>query len=426
MPDNPELLDGLKFENGTSSGSGDLSQKRRTDCKRRLSDRPEHGKSKISRDNHHPRSSQYVENQVMVKSPSCWIDPFKTKRDRRRITELTSTAGSMLRDVIELNQAALWHGGKIRIDRACEAAAESMVRQPKALRISFRPNEVRDLSGTHQEHTKPLQTSYSAPCISSPSAVELSQMSGGTCQEQSSTDASDSSMCGSNCASRLERASSSDRKISQGKSNFPLASIPAVDIYRSHSFYSSVVSDDSGRDSPEETTGSARDKRSTPISKSGTTSCGKEKIPQPETFTHSDTSNHRSRTGSVQTTTNGRLGNADLGLSTSNRTKSVSRECISGMDDVSAVWGTLESEDGPGRHPGEDVADNRSTSIDTSLSRMCIKDAITTDGEQNVDFLRMQSVSPVQYEWCTRLILWNHVFRCLRIHVLQLSPWRSQ
>ena len=37
MPENPELLDDLKFENGTSSGSGNLSQKRRTDCKRRLS-----------------------------------------------------------------------------------------------------------------------------------------------------------------------------------------------------------------------------------------------------------------------------------------------------------------------------------------------------------------------------------------------------
>ena len=71
MPENPELLDDLKFENGTSSGSGDLSQKRRSDCKRRLSNRPEHGKSKISRENHHQRSSQYVENQVMVKSPSC-------------------------------------------------------------------------------------------------------------------------------------------------------------------------------------------------------------------------------------------------------------------------------------------------------------------------------------------------------------------
>ena len=82
------------------------------------------------------------------------------KPDRRRTTKLTSTAGPMLRDVIELKQAALWHRGKIRIDQACEAAAEGLVRQPKALRISFRSEEVRALSGTHQEHTKSLQTSH--------------------------------------------------------------------------------------------------------------------------------------------------------------------------------------------------------------------------------------------------------------------------
>ena len=64
-----------------------------------------------------------------------------------------------------------------------------MVRQPKALRISFRSEEVRALSGTHQEHTKSLQTSHLASCISSPSAVELPHMSGGTCREQSSTEA---------------------------------------------------------------------------------------------------------------------------------------------------------------------------------------------------------------------------------------------
>ena len=52
MPENPELLSDLKFENGSSSGSGDLCQKHRSDGKRRLSNRPEHGKLKISRDNH--------------------------------------------------------------------------------------------------------------------------------------------------------------------------------------------------------------------------------------------------------------------------------------------------------------------------------------------------------------------------------------
>ena len=207
----------------------------------------------------------------------------------------------------------------------------------------------------------------------------------------------DSSMCGSNCASRPERASSSSRKISRGKGNFPLASILAADISRSHSFYSPVMSDDSGRNSREETTGSAGDKKSTPLSESGTTDCGEErKKPQPETLTHSDTGNYRSISGSVQTTTNGRLGNADLGVSASYRAESVSRECFSGMDDVSVMWSTLESKDGQGRHSGEDGADNRSTSIDTSLSRMCINDATTTDDKQNGDILRMQSVSPVQ------------------------------
>ena len=71
------------------------------------------------------------------KSPSYWIDPFQTKLDKRRTTKITRTAEPMLRDVIELKQAALWHGGKIRIDQACEAAAEGMARQPKAPRISL-------------------------------------------------------------------------------------------------------------------------------------------------------------------------------------------------------------------------------------------------------------------------------------------------
>ena len=77
-------------------------------------------------------------------------------------------------------------------------------------------------------------------------------------------------------------------------------------------------------------------------------------------------------------------------------TESVSRECIPGMDDVSVMRSPLESKDRPGRHSGEDGADNRSTSSDTSLSRMCINDATTTDGKQNGDILRMQSVSSVQ------------------------------
>ena len=213
MPENPELLNGLKFENGASSGSGDLSQKHRSDCKRKLSNRPESNKLKISRDNHPQRRSQFVENQVMVKSPFCWIDPFQTKFDNRRTTKHIRTAEPILRDIIELKQAALWHGGNIRIDQASEAAAEDMVRQPKTQRISFRSEGTRSLSGTHLEHTKSPQTAHSVSCVSSSPARESLQMSCGSCREQSSTDASDSSMCGGNCMPRPERASSSSRNV---------------------------------------------------------------------------------------------------------------------------------------------------------------------------------------------------------------------
>ena len=93
--------------------------------------------------------------------------------------------------------------------------------------------------------------------------MELPQIKCGSCREQSSKDANDSSMCGSNCASRPERACSSSRKISRGKGNFPLTSILAGDISRSHSFYSSGMPDDSGRNSREETTGSSNVSRQT-------------------------------------------------------------------------------------------------------------------------------------------------------------------
>ena len=40
---------------------------------------PEHSKLKMNRDKHSQRSSQYVENQVMIKSPPCWIDHFSNE-----------------------------------------------------------------------------------------------------------------------------------------------------------------------------------------------------------------------------------------------------------------------------------------------------------------------------------------------------------
>ena len=301
-----------------------------------------------------------------------------------------------------------------------------MVRKPKAPRISFRSEGTSSSSVTHQERSISSQTSHPPSCISSSSAAELPQMSGGTCREQSSTDASDSSMCGGNCASRPERASSSSRKVSRGKGNFPVAPIPVADIHRSYSFYSPVLSDDSGRNSREETTGSTGDKKSTPLGESGTTRCVEErKIPQPETLANSDTGDHRSRFGSVQTTTNGRLGNADFGVSASYRTERFARTHTWNERCVCHV-SPLESKDGPGRHSGKDGTDNLSTSTDTSLSRMCIDDATTTDGKQK----RRRFSDAVGFfcakDWYTHLLLWNHVFHRLRTRVQQLSLWRSR
>ena len=178
MPENPELLNDLKFENGSSSGSGDLSRKRRSYCELNVSNHPEHNKLNICRGDHPQRSSQYVENQVIVKSPSWWTDPFQARLDKRRTTERTRTEKPLLRDVIELKQAARWHGGKIRIDQASEAAAEGMMRQPKVPRISFR-SEINSSSVKHQECSTSSQTLHPPSCASSSSAVELPHMSGG-------------------------------------------------------------------------------------------------------------------------------------------------------------------------------------------------------------------------------------------------------
>ena len=98
----PDARESRVAERCASSGSGDLSQKRRPFCKPKLSNRPEYNKLKISRDDHPQRSSHYVENQVMVKSPSCWTDPFPAKLGKRRTTKITRTAEPLSRDVIEL------------------------------------------------------------------------------------------------------------------------------------------------------------------------------------------------------------------------------------------------------------------------------------------------------------------------------------
>ena len=138
------------------------------------------------------------------------------------------------------------------------------------------------------------------------------------------------------------------------------------------------MSDDSGRKSREEIAGSTGDKKSTPLGGSRKTGCGEErKIPQPETLADSATSDHRSRSGAIQTTTNGRL---DCPHSTEKRA-SRGGACLEWMTCLScgARWSRKTG--------GDDIQVKTGlTSVDTSL----------TDDKQNGDVLRMQPVSPMQ------------------------------
>ena len=157
------------------------------------------------------------------------------------------------------------------------------------------------------------------------------------------------------------------------------------------------VSDDSGRNSREETTGSTGDKKSTPLGESGTTGAvrkGKYRNQKPSPTVIPATID-RDLDPCKRPPTGGwamRISDCPHPI----EQRAFRENCIPGMDGVSVMWSPLESNDGPGRHSGKDWTDNRSTSTDTSLPRMCIGDATTTDDKQNGDVLRMQSVSFVQ------------------------------
>ena len=134
-----------------------------------------------------------------------------------------------------------------------------------------------------------------------------------------------------------------------------------------------------------------------PLIKSGPTGCREERpIPQQETLADSDTSHRRPGVGAIQATATGRLADAGFGLSALHRTKSISGECVPGVDGVSVMWSPLKPDDGPGRHSSEEETDNSTASLGASISRMCIDGATTTDDKQDGDVFRMQPVSIVQ------------------------------
>ena len=80
-----------------------------------------------------------------------WVDPFQAKFDERRLTQVAQMAEPPSRDVIELQQVALWHGVKSRISQASEAAAGGVERAPRLSRIRFRPEGISSTSIHHRE-----------------------------------------------------------------------------------------------------------------------------------------------------------------------------------------------------------------------------------------------------------------------------------
>ena len=209
-------------------------------------------------------------------------------------------------------------------------------------------------------------------------------MSGGTCREQSSTDASDSSMCGSNCTSRPERASSSSRnqeRITFRWRRFLLLTYLVVTA--SFAQLCLMTQDEIRERKLRETQETRNRPRSGNQEQQVAGSKGKYRNQKPSPTVIPATIDRDLEPSK------GSLGDADSGLPALHQTESVSPECIPGMDDVSVMWSPLESKDGPGRHSGEDGTDNRTTSVDTSLPRMCLDDATTTDDKQNGDVLWM-------------------------------------
>ena len=236
-------------------------------------------------------------------------------------------------------------------------------------------------------------------------------MSGGPCREQSSTDACDSSMCGSNCASRLDRVSGSSRKISRRKGNFPVAPIPVADIYlvvAASTAQLCLMTQDEIRE---------RKLREAQETRNRLRSANQEQQVAGRKGKHR---NQKPSPTVIPATIDRDLANDHQRSDCSHpiEQRAFRENAYLEWDDVSVMWSTLESKHGPGRHSGEDGADNRSTSSDTSLSRMCINDANTTDGKQNGDILRMQSVSSVQESGA---YISYYGITCFAVHALMFS-----
>ena len=140
----------------------------------------------------------------------------------------------------------------------------------------------------------------------------------------------------------------------------------------------------------------------------------------PQTF---DTSNSQRMTGTLETTTIGRMAYEGVELSTCDRVESVSVECSPGMDDVLVMRSPLESQDGSGRRPGEEGLGCDTAPLGASISKLWKSEATPTNITQEGDVLRLQSISPVQKSG-TRTTCYG--ISCFTVCVLVFSDANSR
>ena len=196
-------------------------------------------------------------------------------------------------------------------------------------------------------------------------------------------------MCGCNSSPRSNGAIEASFSDSQRKGDFPMATLPVLDIPRGHSFCCPTLPDDTGRDKGEDVAGSPRHTRASPDCRLGNKAKRGKELQQKKS-TNFDISDSQRRIGTLESTTERRLDCESAGLSACDRVKSVSGECSSGMDGVFVMRSSLESHD-MARTSGHDT-----TPLDASMSRLWKNDALSTNIRQEGDVLWLQSISTMQ------------------------------
>ena len=143
-----------------------------------------------------PSTSLAVHEKITSCTPVCWNDPLCLRNERRRPLKTTTPGNSPSKDVIELKQAALWHGDRHYISAANDASVDDIVTLWQRSRSRFiKLRESLNLSHPPERPTKQLSLPAYA-CMSSPSHTVQVDL----CAESDSANAGEPIMCSSYCS----------------------------------------------------------------------------------------------------------------------------------------------------------------------------------------------------------------------------------